>query len=74
MKSKSILDHINEKVTLTEAEESALVSKLKSRTYLKGQYIVQSGDICRFQTFVLSGKVRTFYLDDNGNEHCSFWN
>jgi len=35
---------------------------------LKGQYI-QSGDISKFQTFILSGKVRTFYLDDNGNEH-----
>jgi len=69
MEFKSILAHINNKVSLTESEESTIISKLQKRTYLKGQYIVQGGDISRFQTFILSGKVRTFYLDDNGNEH-----
>ena len=29
----------------------------------------QGGDICRYNTFVVSGKVRTFCLNDNGNEH-----
>ena len=30
---------------------------------------MQGGDICRYQTYIVSGKVRIFYLDDNGNEH-----
>jgi len=68
-KYDSVLTHLKQKVDLTENEETIFVSKLKHRAYLKGQYIVQAGDICRNQTFVLSGKVRTFYLDDNGNEH-----
>ena len=45
------------------------MSKVKERIYLKGQYILQAGDICRFQTFIIAGKVRTFHLDNNGNEH-----
>jgi len=69
MQYKNVLIHINKKINLLESETSILVSKLKERTYLKNQYIVQAGDICKHQTFVLSGKVRTFYLDDNGNEH-----
>ena len=69
MKFEDVLEHIREKVNLTESEESILVAKLKKRTYLKGQYIVQGGDVCKFQTFIQLGKVRTFYLDDNGNEH-----
>ena len=69
MESKSLLEHINKKVSLTTEEAAFLVTKLKLRTYLKGQYIVQEGDVSTFQTFILSGKVRTFYLDNNGNEH-----
>ena len=69
MEINKVIAHINQKVTLTESEEALLVSKLKTRTFLKGQYIVQAGDTSRFQTFILSGKIRTFYLDDKGNEH-----
>lgn len=63
------LANIKKYIRLTESEEAVLVDKLKQRTYLKGQYIVQSGDVCRYQTYVVSGKVRTFCLDDKGNEH-----
>lgn len=66
---KKLLTHITKDINLTEIEVALLISKIKKRTYLKGQYILQSGDICKNQTFILSGKVRTFYLDDNGNEH-----
>ena len=66
---KVFLQYLKRYINLTEKEESILISKLKNRTYLKNQYIVQSGDVCRYQTFIISGKVRTFYLDDNGNEH-----
>lgn len=69
MNVEVFLDHIKRKVSLTKEEESLLISKLKIKTYLKGQYIVQEGDVCKYQTFILLGKVRTFYLDDNGNEH-----
>lgn len=64
-----LLTHIKKDIKLTESEEVILMSKVKQRIYLKGQYILQAGDICRFQTFIIAGKVRTFYLDNNGNEH-----
>jgi len=66
---KILLDHLSQHIQLTEVEEALIVSKLKQRTYLKGQYIVQEGDVYKYQTLILSGKARTFYLDDNGNEH-----
>ncbi len=68
-KMEKLLTHITKDINLTEIEEALLISKVKKRTYLKGQYILQAGDICRFQTFIIAGKVRTFYLDNNGNEH-----
>ncbi len=69
MKTERILGHIRQKIHLTD-EEGAIVSQsFKFRTYLKGQYIIQERDVSRYQTFILSGKVRTFYLDNKGNEH-----
>ena len=64
-----LVEHINQKVSLTEEEISILLSKLTTRTYSKGEHIVQFNEICRYQTFVLKGKARTYYLDDKGNEH-----
>ena len=69
MSANKLLKHINAKIILSNDEETLLVSKLREKTFLRNQYIVQEGDIYKYQTFVLNGKVRTFYLDENGNEH-----
>lgn len=65
----NLLKHIKAKVTLSQNEEAILISKLKERTFSKGQYIIQHNEVCKYQNFIESGKVRTYYLDDNGNEH-----
>ncbi|GHM99102.1 cyclic nucleotide-binding protein [Cytophagales bacterium WSM2-2] len=43
--------------------------KVKARKFLKGQYVVQQGDVCRTENFVLSGCLKTFYIDQEGQEH-----
>ncbi|GAA4810742.1 Crp/Fnr family transcriptional regulator [Litoribaculum gwangyangense] len=69
MNIKPLLNYITNFVVLTEAEEAFLTSKVIYRKYLKGQYILQQGDICKFQCFVISGCTKTFYVDDSGQEH-----
>ena len=69
MEINRLLHHINDKVALSKDDEVRIISKCRERTFLKGQYVVQQGDISRYQTFILEGKVRTFCLDDKGNEH-----
>ncbi len=63
------LPYINKHIQLTPTEEAILQANIKYKNYLKGQYIVQNDEICRCHSFIESGKVRTFYLDKNGNEH-----
>ena len=63
------LDHISRYIQLTPDEQSIFLSKVKFRKYLKGQFVVQEGDICRYESFVLSGCLKTFYLDKQGHEH-----
>jgi CRP-like cAMP-binding protein len=68
-KFQPLLDYINRIVELTEEEERILVSLISIRKLLKGQYFLQQGDICKFSGFVISGCTKTFYVDDEGQEH-----
>ncbi len=68
-KFKPLLDYINRVVTLTGEEESMLVSMCSHRKLLKGQYFLQQGDVCKFSGFVISGCTKTFYVDEEGQEH-----
>lgn len=64
-----LLNYFNKHVELNKKEEEILASKITPRKYLKNQYIVQQGDICRNINFVLSGCAKMFYIDNEGQEH-----
>lgn len=69
MDHKPLLNYINKYINLTADEEAILLSKVVSRNYLKDQYIIQHGDICKTVNFIISGCTKTFYLDQEGQEH-----
>ena len=63
------IDYIKKSIDLSIQEESLLLSKITTRKYLKGQYILQQGDPCNFLNFIISGTTKTFHLDSEGKEH-----
>jgi CRP-like cAMP-binding protein len=69
MNIQPLLKYISNYIDLTPNEIAILTSKITVRKYLKGQYIVQQGDICKYECFVLSGCTKTFYIDKEGQEH-----
>lgn len=69
MDNQPLLDYITNHIVLSSEEESLLHSKIKYRKYLKGQYLVQQGDVCNYLSFVCSGCLKTFHVDDEGQEH-----
>jgi CRP-like cAMP-binding protein len=69
MTVEPLLDYVKNIIYLTPEEETFLVSKVVCRKYLKGQYIIQQGDISQYECFVISGCTKTFYLDQDGQEH-----
>ena len=69
MNNKPLLDYINKYISLTDEEETILLSKIIHRNYLKDQYIVQQGDICKSANFIISGCTKTFYMNKEGQEH-----
>jgi len=51
-------------------EEIALVKSLAIPKRLKKrQYLLRQGSVCRYYTFVCSGCLRSYRIDDYGNEH-----
>ncbi|GAA5222101.1 Crp/Fnr family transcriptional regulator [Membranihabitans marinus] len=69
MPYQPLLNYFNQYVEFDAQEIDLLTSKLKYRKYLKGQYMVQQGDVCRYNSFVVKGCTKTFYLDEDGQEH-----
>ena len=68
-KAQPLLNYINKYISLTHKEEEFLLSKITYRKYLRGQFVIQQGDVCKYECFVLSGCTKTFYMDAEGQEH-----
>ncbi len=69
MKIDPLLTYITRFIELSTREVAILSEQIKVRTYLKGQYIVQQGDVCEYESFILSGSAKTFFTDQEGHEH-----
>ncbi|WP_289042459.1 Crp/Fnr family transcriptional regulator [uncultured Zobellia sp.] len=66
---KPFIIHIQKNILLSKKEILLLTTKIKVRNYLKGQYILQQGDPCKYLNFVISGTTKTYHIDNDGNEH-----
>src|SRR5689334_3015200 len=64
-----LFKHFNKYVPLYEEEFEECKLLFKYKKYRKHQYILQSGDMSRYETFILSGCTRTYEVDDDGQEH-----
>ena len=42
---------------------------LKPRKYLKRQFVVQAGDPCKYETYVVKGCLKAYFVDPDGNSH-----
>lgn len=64
-----IIDHVLRRIELTATEQAHFVSILKVRKLLPRQYLVQQGDVCQYESYVCKGFLRSFYVDEKGNDH-----
>lgn len=72
------LTTIAKHVALTEAEQQHILSLTEQKSYKSKTLLLKSGEICTTSYFVLSGKLRSYTIDENGIEHivsfaCSGW-
>ena len=69
MDIQPLLYYISNYVTLTPEEEDFLREHVIVRKYLKGQYVLQQGDVCKVSSFILKCCTKMFYIDKDGQEH-----
>lgn len=60
---------IREKVNLSTTEEDGLKKFFTPKKYRKRQYLLNAGDKCLYLTFVEKGFLRSFSVDEKGNDH-----
>lgn len=73
MDTTPFLNYVRQYISLDPAEEELLLSRARIRKYFKGQFVVQNGDVCRYENFVLSGCLKTFSIDAEGQEHIAMF-
>ena len=61
--------HVKEKVLLLKEEETVIKKYFTPKILRKKQYLLQDGDICKYLSFVENGLLRSYTVDDKGNEH-----
>jgi CRP-like cAMP-binding protein len=64
----ALTDNINEIIRLTTDEKAVVEKAFVSMEISKGDLWVKRGRICDQVAFVVSGKLRNYYIDDAGNE------
>jgi CRP-like cAMP-binding protein len=69
MITKSLIDYFNNILPLNEEEQTFVRESFMERRIRRRQFILQEGDICKYNTFVVEGCFRMYMVDEKGKEH-----
>ena len=64
-----LINNIGRLVALSEHDRFLIKKHFSSRILLRKQFLLQPGDVCKYENFVTKGCFRSFCLDQEGNEH-----
>ena len=69
MEYERLIAHVSKYISLSKDETDLFTSLLCSKKLDGGGFLLREGEVCRYQTFVTKGCLKTYYQDDNGFEH-----
>ena len=69
MNKEPITDYFFKLLPLDSDEIKAVKTAFKERRIKRRQFILQEGDICKLNTFIVEGCFRMYFVDKNGKEH-----
>jgi CRP-like cAMP-binding protein len=64
-----LFQKFDEHIQLTEEEKQLCKTFFTPKKLRKRQYILQEGDVCKYVAFVEKGMLRSYTIDEKGNEH-----
>ena len=62
---------LEEKIKLTKEDKQLLPSFFETKNLRKKQFLLQEGDYCKNLAFVSKGALKSYTIDDKGQEHIS---
>jgi hypothetical protein len=68
-----LLSHIENKVDITDEQKKQVQSFFTLKKLRKKQYLFQEGDLCKSLSFVSKGLLKSYFLDEKGNEHINMF-
>ena len=68
-----LFSHILGKISLTEQEKETITTFFVPKKLRKRQYLLQEGDICKYMAFVEKGLLRSYNVDEKGEEHMNLF-
>ena len=69
MNFELILKNISRFINLDKIEVDFFISLLQSKTFKKKEFVLQPGEVCKYEIFVTKGCLKTYTLDNKGFEH-----
>jgi CRP-like cAMP-binding protein len=70
---EDLLKYIKQKIILTEYEQTKIASVCQVKKLKKRQFLLQEGDVWKYHAFITKGCLRTYTIDDKGNEHIIYF-
>jgi len=67
--SESLYKKISAVTAINEEEFNYFKKLFVPKRLRKRQYFLQEGDVCKYQAFVEKGLLRSYTVDEKGNEH-----
>lgn len=64
-----LLTNVSRHISLNAEEIAFFTSLLRSKSLKTGELLLREGNICKYESFVVKGCLKTYYLDENGSEH-----
>ena len=69
MNTETIINYFSNILPLDSEEIDALKKAFIERRIKRRQFILQEGDVCKLNTFVVEGCFRMYFVDEKGKEH-----
>lgn len=66
--SEIFKNNISQHITLSEEELAEFYGLFQKKTIKKRQFLLQEGEICKFEGFVIKGLFKTYHIDSEGIE------
>jgi len=64
-----LISNVSKHISLSAEEIEFFTSLWRSKSLVTGDFLLREGEICRYESFVIKGCLKTYYQDENGFEH-----